>query len=107
MSERDQNVERTGKVSVQKFVAGQVEQEVQYIDVPFFEVGTYPAYSRFDIDYTRQLKQFEPIKISVSVSLPCQANSDAIRDSLNLARDLGTEKLGEARKKIDSLVKSA
>ena len=86
-----------GSIRVRRTFNGQVDETLDVIDVPYFDEGVPPAYCRYQASFTKQIRQYEPINVEVSVSIPCLPVKSEIDRTLDIAKGFVTERLKEAR----------
>jgi hypothetical protein len=87
-----------GRVRIsRKAKDGSVTDEMEVLEVPFFPEGVSPAYVRYQASFTKQIRQYEPVNVEVSVSLPCLPIDSEINVNLTRAQMIVAERLKEAR----------
>ena len=86
-----------GSIRVRRTVKGAVDETLDIVDVPFFPEGVSPAYVKYQASFTKQIRQYEPVNVEVSVSIPCLPVSSEIDKTLTMAQGFVSERLKEAR----------
>lgn len=72
------------------------ETDIQeMLDVVYFPEGVNPAVVSFSADLTRQIRSYEPMKVSCFVSLPCLPHEDEIRAAIEKAQEIVEAKMAE------------
>lgn len=86
-----------GSVRVRRTFKGEIDETLDVIDVPMFPEGVQPAYVRYQASFTKQIRQYEPVNVEVSVSIPCLPVDSEINNALTKAQGFVSERLKEAR----------
>jgi hypothetical protein len=94
---------KKGRNGAEKVISFDSTSE-EFYNVPFFEEGTKPATVSLGMEYSRQIRQFEPVKISVHVSMPCHADVTSINKCYDIVNEIVESKMSEAKKSIDAIV---
>lgn len=95
----------TGYVKVDQYWKDLLKKgDYEEIQAPLFPENTEPAKVSVGVDYTRQIRSFEPIKISIHVSLPCAAVDSEIRAAYDYANNLINEKMAVTKAQINAVV---
>lgn len=81
-----------------------LEESEEQIEVPYFPDGTKNAQVSLGMEYTRQIKSFEPIKVSIHVSMPCHANESEVLKIYDVVSSIASSKMREAKQSLDALV---
>lgn len=86
-----------GSVRVRRTIKGVIDDTLDVIDVPSFPEGVHPAYVKYQASFTKQIRQYEPVNVEVSVSIPCLPVTEEIDKTLTIAQGFVSERLKEAR----------
>ena len=95
MSDANKGLE--GSIRVRRTFKGEIDETLDVIDVPFFPEGVQPAYARYQASFTKQIRQYEPVNVEVSVSIPCLPVKEEIDKALTMAQGFVSDRLKEAR----------
>jgi hypothetical protein len=82
-----------------------VSDESDILEVPFFPEGVKPATVSVGMEYTRQIRSYEPIKISVHVSMPCHANESEIDSTYKRVSSIVSAKMKDASASLNEAAK--
>jgi hypothetical protein len=86
-----------GSIRVRRTFKGEIDETLDVVDVPLFPEGVSPAYVRYQASFTKQIRQYEPVNVEVSVSIPCLPIDSEINSTLTRAQGFVSERLKEAR----------
>jgi len=82
----------------------EVLEKEEFLEVPFFPQGVSPANVCFSMELCRQIRQYEPIKVFCSVSLPCMPHETEIKAALAEAKILVDGQMAIAHNEIKEAI---
>lgn len=82
-----------------------VSDESDVIEVPFFPEGVKAATVSVGMEYTRQIRSYEPVKVSVHISMPCHATETEIDSTYKKVSSMVNAKMKEAAQSINEASK--